>query len=102
MKVESKLKNHKGYIILPDFLTLSQVRAFEDAFFGEQAVDKDTTLYSVSVERMLPFILENVKEWHLEGVPDKPTGEEVRYKVVMWVSRQFNKLWQDELDIPNE
>ena len=101
MKVECKIKGHEGHIILPDFLTLNQVRAFERAFFGDEKIDTENTLVSVSVERMMPFILENVKEWHLKGITEKPNADEVRYKVLLWVSRQFIPLWQEELDIPN-
>ena len=101
MKIESKLKNHKGHVILPDFLTLKQVRAFEDAYFGGEAIDADGAKFvSVSVERLLPFLMEHVKEWKLENVGDNP--EEYPYKVLRWVAQQFVPLWQSEIDIPKE
>ena len=101
MKIESTLKKYKGFIELPDFLTIKQVRAFEDAYFGKETPDAEKSAFiSVSVERLIPFLRDNVKEWKIDGMP--VDIEEYPYKVLRWAAMSFILLWQDEINIPNE
>ncbi len=84
----------------------AQVRAFENALFGdrpsaEAEEGKAFAFTSVSRERMIPFLLEFVKEWHIDKVPDKPEAGDIPYKVVNWVASALVPLWEEEITIPN-
>lgn len=112
MKIDSPVKRFPGHVILPDFLNVRQVRTFEDAYFGDpnEAAEEGKKVYiSVSDEKMLPVILEIVNEWHLEGVPEKPSVDTIPmtpakdgHALVMWLSGELYKMYVGETDIPNE
>lgn len=75
MKYEIKHEKHTGHVILPDFLNILQVRKFEDAIGSPTEDDGGRVWVSVPDSKRLPVILEIVQEWHIKGVPDKPTIE---------------------------
>ena len=112
MKIESPVKRFTGHVILPDFLNIGQVRAFEDAYFGDpnQIVSEGARAFvSVSDEKMLPVILDIVQEWHIEGQPTEPTVETVvmtpqkdGHALVAWLGGELFNMWRGETDIPNE
>ena len=112
MKIESPVKKFTGSVTLPDFLNIGQVRAFEDAYFGDPNKvirEGERAFVSVSDEKMLPVILDIVLEWNLEGQPEQPTLETVvmtpqnaGHELVSWIGGELFKLWRGETDIPND
>ena len=103
MKLESKIKGFKGHVVVPDFLSLPQVRAFEDARFGKLMDDNKPEMMSMSRERMLPFVLDFVQEWHLENVEaTEEKLKEIPYRVVNWLADEVYALWKTEVEVPNE
>ena len=77
MRLEIEQGKYKGYVVLPDFLNIVQVRKFEDALGdpNDQPEENKRIWFSVSDSKRLPVILELVKEWHIDGLPEKPTLE---------------------------
>lgn len=78
MKLESKVEKFPGYVELPDFFNILQVRKIEEVFDGTTDIEpnKNGTIWlGVVNEKRLPAVLDIVKEWHIEGVPDNPTLE---------------------------
>lgn len=79
MKLEITNEKFNGHVVLPDFLNILQVRAFEDSMgdLNEQAsLDEDKKVWiSIGDEKRLPVVLSIVKEWHVEGVGENPTLE---------------------------
>ena len=92
-------------------MNVRQVRAFEDAYFGdpnEIPREGEKAYISVSDERMLPLLIDLVQEWHLEGVPDEPTIETIPmtpakagHELVSWLSGELFKLYTGETEVPN-
>ena len=112
MKKESPVEKFPGHIILPDYLTLPQVRAFEDALDGLENIGKgkktDRVWLSVIDEKRLPAILESVQEWHIEGIPEKLTVDNFPMtpvseanKLINWVFQELRALWLGETEVPN-
>ena len=111
MKCQSPVKKFPGYVVLPDFLNVFQVRAFEDAYFGdpnEAAREGEKVYISVSDEKMLPIFVELIKEWHIDGIPENPTVQEVPmtpakagHELVAWLSGELFKLYVGETEVPN-
>ena len=111
MRAESPVEKFSGYVILPDFLNILQVRAFEDAYFGDpnELNRKGKKVFlSVSDEKMLPVILSIVQEWHIEGQPEKPTIETFvmspvsdGHEFVRWLGGLLYNLWKGETEVPN-
>ena len=111
MKIESPVKKFTGSVTLPDYLNIGQVRAFEDAYFGDPnkvITEGERAFVSVSDEKMLPVILDIVLEWNLKGQPEQPTLEtlvmtpqKVGHEMVSWISGELYKLWRGE-EVPNE
>ena len=110
MKFEPNNEKFKGYVELPEYLNIAQVRAFEDSLGdlneGDEAGDKRVWI-SISDEKRLPVILLCVKEWHIEGVPEKPTLETFpmtplkdAHDLVDTIFREISKLWMGET-VPN-
>lgn len=113
MRVDVDVKPFKGHVILPEFLNILQVRRFEDAYFGllseiEQDGDR-RVFYSVLDEKMLPVLLGLVLEWHIEGVPEKPTIENFpqtprgpAHDLLNRISSAVYEIWRGEVEVPNE
>lgn len=111
MKKESPVKKFPGHVIMPDFLTMPQVRAFEDCLDGIGKLDygnEDRIWVSVVSEKRLPVILDCVKEWHIEGVPEKPdlgsfpmTPAVAANEFVGWLFGLIRELWIGEEESPN-
>jgi len=111
-KCESPVKEFSGYVILPDFLNVRQVRAFEDAYFGdpnEITQEGRRAFISVGDEKVLPVLLDIVREWHIEGLPEKPTLEEIPmtpaeagHNLVKWLSGELYRMYTGEKQVPNE
>lgn len=111
-KHESPIAEYPGHVILPDFLNVYQVRSFEDAYFGDPnkvVKDGERAYISVSDEKMLPVLIEIVKEWHIENIPEKPGVEEIPmtpaekgHEFVKWLSGELYKMYTGEAQVPNE
>ncbi len=106
MKKESPIEKFPGYVILPEWWDTSQVRAFEDAYFGNINVSEDENnlvFKSVAVDRLVPFILEIVEEWHIDNVVKEPSKkEDIPHLVNDWLKKELHKIWQSETQVPNE
>ena len=110
-KRESPIEEFSGHIVLPEFLNVRQVRAFEDAYFGdpnEHKKEGNRVYISVEDERMMPVILDVVKEWHLEGIPEKPSIETIPmtpattgHALISWLSGELYKMYTGEKRDPN-
>ena len=111
MKLESKVEKFPGYVVLPDFLNILQVRALEDSFgdINEERTEKDKRVWiSVTDEKRLPVILQCVAEWHIEGLPDKPTIEtfpmtplQPAHELIAQIYGGLTALWTGE-QVPND
>lgn len=111
---ESPVEKFPGHIILPEFLTLPQVMAFEAALGSIDAIV--TTAIENKQERVwftpgdtdrLKVVLLVVKEWHILGVPEQPSLEtfpfsprKASHDLLTWVFRLVRDLWAGE-SVPN-
>lgn len=106
-----------GFVVLPDYMNIRQVRQFEDAFFGDidklqkQAEEEEERriFLSVNDEKMLPVLLDFIQEWHLRGIPEKPeletfpqTPRAQAHALVSELSQTLYGIWKGEIEIPNE
>jgi hypothetical protein len=111
MKHESKVKKFGGYIVLPEFLNIRQVRAFEDSLgsLDNSELDGEKRVWkSVEDEKRLPVLFAVVSEWHIEGVPEQPTLETFpmtplgdAHDFIAWAYMLIRDLWIGEI-VPNE
>ena len=111
MRVDSDVKNFSGHVILPDFMNILQVRAFEDAYFGdvnEAKKDNERIFFSVSDEKMLTFLLGFVSEWNIENIPEKPTREtfpqtprKKAHEFIKNLTAKCFELYVGEIEVPN-
>jgi len=111
MKKESPVKKFPGHVILPEFLTLPQVRLFEDALDLDDLETKANgkVWMSVIAEKRLPVIFACVDEWHIEGVPENPELDTFPMtpivpagQLVDWLFSEINKVWIGEIESPKE
>lgn len=109
MKHECKIERYKGYIELPDFLNIKQVRLFEDSLGDpdENELQGKSVWKGVNIEKRLPVVLGIVSEWHLEGIPEKPTIDTFpaspvsdASELVTWIFSLIRNLWVGE-QVPN-
>ena len=79
MKKESPVEKFPGHVVLPDYMNAPQVRAFEDAYFGDPNAERpkkgERVYRTVQDAEMIPVFISAVQEWHIEGVPEKPSIE---------------------------
>ena len=94
-------------------MNLAQVRAFEDALedFANIVKNIEDERISVSViaEKRLPVILQCVVEWHIEGVPEKPTEDTYPMTPIgaagdlaTWLFGEIQKIWMGEVADPKD
>lgn len=112
MKIDSPVKRFPGHVILPDFLNIRQVRAFEDALpdLNEAQADENKRVwFSVADEKRLPVLFMVVSEWHIEGVPEHPTLDTFpmtplkdAHSLIEWIFAAVRDLWLGETTVPNE
>jgi hypothetical protein len=109
MKHDSKVKRFPGHIILPEYLNIGQVRLFEKSLGDPDEKDSEnkSVWKGVTIEKRLPVVLDIVTEWHLEGVPEKPTIETFPASpvseandLVSWIYMLIRDLWVGE-QVPN-
>lgn len=110
MKIESPVKKFPGYVVLPEYLTVPQVKAITNALDDPNEPPKVGKVWAVvNQEKRLPAILACVSEWHLAGVPEKPELEtfpaspaKSAGNLIAWLFEEVNKLWLAEEEVPNE
>jgi hypothetical protein len=114
MRLDSPVEKFPGYIILPDFLNIAQVREFEDTlpdpnaeFDDEGAAKKKRVWLGVLNENKLPVVLNVVREWHIEGIPEKPTIDtfpmtpiKAAHELISWIYNALRLIWIGE-EVPN-
>jgi hypothetical protein len=112
-RIDSPVAKFPGYVLLPDFLILPQVRTFEDALDTIDEIRKDAPKDSrVFISKLdavyLPVILSIVAEWHIEGLPDKPmiesfplTPRKATADLIAWLVDEIRRMWIGEIEIPN-
>lgn len=71
--IESPVKRFAGQVVLPDYLTFPQYRAFDNAMTAANKPGLDRAKRN---EAMVPGVLAVVKEWRLANVtPEQLTPE---------------------------
>ena len=103
MRYDSNIPKYPGYVILPDFLTLPQVMAFEAALGDINAgpVEAGTKVWFTVLDKdKLTAILLCVSEWHIEGLPEQPTADTfpfsprtASHKLIDWLFGLIRDLW---------
>ena len=111
--IVSPVDKFPGSVVMPDFLTLPQVIAFEDA--NEKINElRGSVPEGGSVKRSrldeinLPVILAIVESWHIVGIDEKPTIENMPLtprlasaKLIAWLMSEITGLYIGENEIPN-
>lgn len=128
MKIQSPVKRWPGTVTIPEYLTIPQAMAFEDAINNakdllpevtpviigednkfpeltkEQKEYVDVKLSSSWANAVLPGILACVNEWNLEGL-DKDnfpaTPKVSRIELLSWLMGEISKLYNEADEIPN-
>lgn len=128
MKIQSPVKRWPGTVTIPEYLTIPQAMAFEDAINNakellpevtpviigednkfpeltkEQKEYVDVKLSSSWANAVLPGILACVSEWNLEGL-DKDnfpaTPKVSRIELISWLMGEISKLYNEADKIPN-
>ena len=106
--IQSPVKEFPGSIVLPDFLTLAQVFAFEVAA-DEVAALRGGVIRRSQIDKIyLPMLFEVVLEWHIDGQPDEPTIETWRATprrasadLTAWAIGEVTRMYLGEIEIPN-
>lgn len=101
----------KGYVELPEFMNLEQVRQFEESL---TIVDKKkqegvkTVELTAPDEKRLPVLLSVVTEWHIENIPEKPTLKTfpmtpapLSHALVWEIYQALLNIWKGE-DVPKD
>jgi hypothetical protein len=112
MEYQSPVPRFPGYIVLPEFLTMPQVMAFESALGNVSAnlpADGSTRVWlTVSDGEMVKAALLTVKEWHIQGMPEDPSADtfpfsprKASHDLILWIFGLIRDLWVGELADPN-
>lgn len=100
-----------GTVVMPDYLTLPQVLAYEDAN-DEIRELRETQPAKASLSRMnsinIAVILSIVTEWKVSGIPEGVTAETFPFtprlqsaKMLAQLTREITAIYTGEIDIPN-
>ncbi len=105
--ITSPVKKWPGNVILHDPLTGPMCVAFEDSLaafnanIGEQSLTKSDNL-------LLPGILACIEKFELIGFPDPVTPQTFPFtprlssaKLVGWLVKEIQALYNEEIEIPN-
>lgn len=103
--IESPVEKFPGKVVLPDYLTMPQALAYENAIreaqnLGEDAVQSDYD------KLMVPAICECVQEWKLEGFDDIGpqnfpfTPRVASVKLIAWLFGELSSMYSP--DVPEE
>jgi len=120
----SPVKKWPGTITIPDYLTIPQAMAWEEAFdnarsllpecepfkTGEKLTVKQIETIndqtsSKWANAILPGILACVESWNLEGFdPNKfpATPKTSRVILITWILGEITKLYNEAEEVPNE
>ena len=120
----SPVKKWPGTITLPDFLTIGQAMAWEEAYANAteilpeaEPIQKDEQLTNDQINRVaatwaakwteliLPGIMACVESWNLEGLDHNnfpATPRMSRVTLVAWIVTEIKKLYDEENEVPNE
>lgn len=113
MLKESPVKRFPGHVVLPEFLTLPQVLAFESAreqiVAIRQGLDPDARVQRSRLDAIyLPVVCMIVSEWCISGVPEKPepdnfpmTPRLATAELIAWIIGEISQIYIGEIDIPN-
>lgn len=111
--ITSPIAEFAGTVVIPSRLTLPQVMAWETATdeqtaFLEKLADGERYKTSQVDHLFLPVICELAQEWHIEGVPDKPTPEtfpmtprRAAHEFIVWLGTEIRKVYTGEIEVPN-
>ena len=113
--ITSPVDKFPGTVVMPEYLTLPQVLAFEAASdnIGElrkAATEKgDDGISRTKIDQQyLPVILSIVTEWRIDGVPNIPslenfplTPRRATAELIAWLIGEITRLWVGEIEIPN-
>lgn len=103
--ITSPVKRFSGSVVLPDALTYPQLMAWEQALAAAQGDGKSNT---EAWSQLLPGILACVSEWHIAGMPERPTPETFpatprasALKLLAWLMGEIQTTIKAEDDAPN-
>lgn len=115
-KIESPIKRWAGSVTIADPLTIPQaqliengVKPVDDAEMFDGLDGKKRYYPSVTDKTQIPAILACVEKWELinfpenvtlENFPASPRGDS--HKLIEWIFLEILKVYNGELDIPNE
>lgn len=74
-KKDSPVERWPGYIVLPAYLTFPLLSRWQKSIESAKQFE-DSKDYLAFYEAILPTALDMVKEWHIEGLPEKVTLED--------------------------
>jgi len=108
-KIISPVEKFPGFVVLPEFMTLPQVIAFEDAIKQAEELKEGGTVRRSRLDQInLPVIFAIVKEWHVDGVPETPDTESMPLTprvasatLIAWIWGEITRLYIGEIEIPN-
>ena len=113
--IASTIAAFAGEVVIPSRLTMPQVMAWEAAtneqaeFIQKLTEEKRERFTFSEIDRIFtPILCELVEEWHIEGVPDKPTPDTfpgsprlASHQLIEWIGGEIRKVYIGEIDIPN-
>lgn len=111
MEHQSPVAKFPGTVVLPEYLTMPQVLAFETALgklTADLPEDGQRVWLSIGDRQMLSAVLPVVTEWRITGVPESPTAEtfpftprKASHDLIQWLFNLIRDIWIGEDQIPN-
>lgn len=115
-------KRWTGHIVLAEPLIYEQVKAIQDAIDGAAEIAPSKALsktkdgntvelfWTSGADKLrLDAIMKCVTEWHIDNLPDNVTAETFPFspriessQFIGWLWNELYKVYQGEVDIPNE
>ena len=108
MQKETEIKRWSGSITLPDYLSWPQLMKWDGVLRATDKYREGDKIKSEYVMQffndLLPCILDVVQEWHIEGLPERPTVDTFpgSPELVAFLAEQLVELYRktNEVD-PN-
>lgn len=109
MNIEIKGKTFNGTVTIFDRLTLPQVELIEEALFDEPPQKGGRVALTTIDKPRLPALLACVEKWEISTFPTPLTVENFpmtprreSHDLIMKIFLEIAKVYNGELDVPNE
>ena len=109
MIITSQSKAYPGTVTIYDRLTLPQVELVEAALSDMPPITEGKVALTALDKPRLPALLACVEKWDLKGFPDNVTVENFpltprrqAHDLIMQIFVEIAKVYNGELDVPNE